>query len=1477
MPRPIDIASLGNLGPGSLPKGAVEDVSLSNPNRDTLPLAAHVKDPSRAHMASSTGIEDAGGYYASDEVEGALQEIGGAHSEGRQNGVVTGFGYTAASLVVTFNTPSTALLPTLRTYSGESVTLPDNTLSVWAYINATTGNITLLAAALPPTISGPENILLWQFTTSGGAITGARDARLYVRNLDRKLPFTVRASGPQADQESEACFVTLDAALTYLQYSTPLAGLRTEVIIRGPVTTGPIDLPIDGIQFRGEDGATVTLTSGAYLFDLKGHAGVSFSDLVLATNVAGATAIVDSVGATERFSLTRCVFTDGTFPWATGVDLTTGLANFTISGCSFRVTGTGISVATPDAVLVDNTVVDAVNFGATGIRIGVSPLGVGARASIVRGCTVTKFDIGVEVLGVGHVVSQCKVTPGATGTVGIFVRSSQDVVVTGCRVDCDQNAGLVGLRADASTADITGLKVVNNTFFGARVYGIDFQGSVQESVVSGNTIDCNIPTSPNDPTALAGIYVHLAGVPTRVPSYLTVSGNVVWRACTGIVFEGGVTDPILEVAVTGNVVHHCAVGVAGSPTTLFETSTGIGAVYCAGLNLSANEVYGIGAILTDAGAVVLPTPADVYSDGIFFRDCTRSAVSGNQIREFSSKGGGKSAGFHYDGPGTGAAHVSRGVKVSGNGIDNIPGDGILFVVGSAAAAFARTFEEPSISDNTIGQVESGIRFVAGGLGVVNNLLIGTNLVNDVDTNNGVTVNVVEAPGIASGGSLQGLSVAGNLIANTAAKGVAFSCENNCTAVGILLDRNMVRLPQSHGIEISVGVSLGAGPTLFEDVSVSGNEIIMTGSVATDAISWNSVASSIDNVRIDDNFITDAVDGVDLGAVGSGSPAINTTLSNFTFRGNKIVASGRGFIGNVSGHVNLFEASGNDVVASGGVFALAPIATAPAVTSSSDLTFRSNRFRAATGANTRLQFADMKVNGVRFEGNLLRGGDAASVGGLQVIISGSDTGLLPSVRNLHVSNNTFRNMDCAGVALSVAGPTDPIVDTVLSNNTFEAVATDVATTRASVVRFDAGAVVRNLKVCGNQVLASGHSTATHGGFDFTLAGGSGLDFSDNQFNVSSGAASNTYGNFLYMEASASPSDLKDVKVCRNQVRGVEVPNTSTSLSLISLDLRGFATVENLSVCDNDLDRVDNGAGNTNGVRLQTTNALARFSCDRNRVTGVGSDSAAFFLLVGASGASEVSVSGNHVTGDTTTGASGPGIRLNFGGTGSDIRVCDNTLIGDPAVPADDGILIDGGVALELLRVESNSLINYQDPVTISCNDLSDLSFSDNSVASFTVSNYFTFMAAYRLVVTGNSRRLSITNNRCNSTATQSRGWAIELGDDLTGVSDSCRVLVFSQNMVRLSGAVPTQALYLVTAGSEFKNFVFSGNVFRGSTAGIGYLASGAPPTPPPDQCTFMGNIGDNSSGNSWSQFATSWTNVLPNPIATFQAFNIDDGT
>ena len=139
----------------------------------------------------------------------------------------------------------------------------------------------------------------------------------------------------------------------------------------------------------------------------------------------------------------------------------------------------------------------------------------------------------------------------------------------------------------------------------------------------------------------------------------------------------------------------------------------------------------------------------------------------------------------------------------------------------------------------------------------------------------------------------------------------------------------------------------------------------------------------------------------------------------------------------------------------------------------------------------------------------------------------------------------------------------------------------------------------------------------------------------------------------------------------------------------------------------------------------------------------------------------------------------------------------------------------------------------------------------------------------MLATGACRDLTFEGNRSRATSGTPTGWDLNLGTD-------CSVLAFSHNLVDISPllVVSTVAMSLTTGSGTFKNFVFTGNVFRGSVGGITY-------TPVlgvyPDFCTFMGNIGDDVSASSWSQFVGSWTNVLPTPIATFQNFNIDNGT
>ena len=1390
MPRPTGL-NLSQIGSGRASPGTVDVSAWTNPTQGTDGLRAHVQDPSRAHMAAAIGIVDAGGFYLSDEVEGALQEIGGASSSGRSNGVVTGFGYTVVGLTVTFDTPSAAMIPTLRDYSGESVALPDNTPSVWVYISAATGLIAQFVGAVPPSISSPENVLLWQFTTLAGAVTVARDARLYVRNLDRKLPYTVRSQGTQTNQESEACFVTLDAALTYLQFSAVLGSLRSEVVVRGSVVTGPIDVPVNGVHFRGEDGATVTLTSGSYLFDVQGRDGVTFSDLVFQTDVAGATAITDTVGSAANLTVTRCVFTGGASPWQYGVALPTATGQVTVSSCRIDATDVGVSVSVPNGVLVDDTTVTAVGFvaGSVGVRVGVAPTTSNEVPGTVRACTVTGFDAGISVSGDGHAVTGCSVVPGTGAAAGVrVVAPSVGVVVSGCSIDCSQNGGLVGLLAVGVGAAVSGLRVVGNTVYGATTYGVSVAGSVLDSVVEGNTVDCNLPGSPNDPTAVAGIFLSAVGV--DAPAYVTVVGNTVKRSRTGIYLQGlpaALTSIISGVVVSGNVVHHCASGIVGAPAAVGDLSVGIGAEWSVGLTVSGNNVYGIGRILTDAGTLVLPTPANVFSVGIYVQDSTDVSVSSNQVRLQYVKGAGTSTGIWWYGTGLSVPVVADGVSVSGNGVDSVPGYGIQVSVGATVSAFVRTLRGARVGGNSVSSCDNGIRVLAEDRGTVEAARVDGNVVTSTATV-GITVSALDAA--TTPGVVAGIQVVDNTVSDSGGRGILVRCDDNASMSDVSVDRNAVRLTaNTPAVDVSAGTPLAAGVALFEGVSVSGNRIAMTpGTTAVGAIRLTTVAAIVDDVRVSENSISDAYDGFVLTMAGPGGPVTDTTATDLVVSGNSIVATRRGIYGNVTGFVARYTVTDNVVLADDFVCRLDLAAVALSATASQAITLGRNQFRTTpTGTNTLIQSSNMKLTDVRVHDNVFVGAVAASKGALLVDVTSSGSGVVPAIRDLHIRRNSFLDIAAAGVNIGVNGPTDQVVDVSVSDNTFSFVAQDAAVVRASVIRCNLEAVVKGMAVRGNQFTAFGHSATTHGGIDITIQDAIGLDVSDNQFCTASGAGSNSYGNVVFIEPTGTPGNMKDVSVCRNKSRGVIVPAGSARDALVAVEATGFVLVENLAVSDNDLERMSNGAGTTEGIGIRTDGGTFRVACERNRVGGADGvtpiNKGAIYILFDA-GVDGASVVGNLIGGNDTIGAQGVGISLSTNADSSTIRVSDNSVKGENNTLS-RGINIDtppSGVTVTNLHVDRNHVSGYDDNLWVEISYGRNVSVTGNETTGhggtgITVHGTGTTTGPY------DAFRNLIVNDNAVSTATDTQSYFIDISttDDLPiyGMSVCDNTLQFRQ--------------------------------------------------------------------------------------------------
>ena len=1386
MPRNIDISTLGNLGPGRVPKGAVEDISLKNPERDTLPLSAHVNDPSRSHMASTIGIVDAGGYYASDEVEGALQEIGGASSGGRQNGVVTGFGYAVASLTVIFATPSTALIPTLRDFSGQSLTLPDNTPSVWVYLSPSVG-LTQISAANPPTITSPENVLLWNFSTLGGVITSAKDARLYVRNIDQKLPFTVRSQGPQGNSESEACFVTLDAAMTYLQFSSPLGSNRSEVIIRGPVTTGPIVIPINGVHFRGEDGASITLTSGSTLFDISGSAGVTFADILLRTNVALGTAITDSVGS-STLTVTRCKITNGAFSWSNGISLPNPTGNLTVIDSTVTTDILGISVLVPSAVFITNSEVSASSFnlGSVGITVGSPPTGIGEKPSSVLSCRVSGFDRGIYVSGYGHTVFGCTVVPGTGGGtpgagIGVYTEDSKDITISSNLIDCSTDGGITGIFATGSGSKVIGLKVVENIIRASTLYGIQFNGFVQESLIKGNQIDCNLVGFPADPKARAGVYFQPGAGLSETPLYNSVSGNTIWRCAMGMFFEGTPTKVISEIVVSDNIIHHCAVGVAGSPATFYESSTGMAFLWCASITVSGNNLYGIGKILTDIGTEVFPVPANVYSYGIRFLDCTQTIVSENLINTLFVKGAGKSVTIFSSYTGN-TAFSAEGLVIRDNNIQGVSGEGI-YVTNEAGSLNNVQILNPLFSGNSISNAGVGIFVAADNRGLVSNLQISGNTILNTTSGSGIEVATV---GGLFPGSLSGALISENTISSTAISGISVVGDDVCYIRDVTLDKNYISNSTNDGIAIKAGTpGSPTGISLLEYISITDNDIRMSGGVGTNAINWSLVGSSFKGFRIEGNSISNAYDGFYFTAAGPGFPVTSTTITDMRFVGNSITAARYGFRSATQGFHNRYTTENNTILAGSQACLIYAASTAAVATACRGVSLSQNTFRVTDplGVNTTISITNMKADNFYVCGNTFVGCAASGSGALYVVGIGTASGTDPSVRGLRIDGNTFQNIEAAGISLYLPGPTDPVQDVSISGNTFSDTSRDVALTRGSVIQGSFSAQIRNMAVRNNQFSGFGHSSATNGGIDLSFSSVEGLDISGNQYNSLPGAGP-SYGNLISLSQTGTPGVFSGVSVSNNKSRNVVVPPSAALPALVAIDVRSFSQSVGVIISDNDLFREANASGNTVGVRFWADSAVRKLVCERNFVGGadLAIPIAGVALSFTLDGLDSSSVSHNIIEGTASIGVQGQGISVYSVSAIDTLRVSNNTVYGETGTSG-KGLQVESGGGIFGSSIEGNYVKNYEINLAISGSNFVNLNASNNTCAEHSDTGIEILGSS----LTSQSLKALFVNENKVFTSNDTQSYFIRIdGSGLGTAQNNIEDLSVANNSLRYSG-------------------------------------------------------------------------------------------
>lgn len=481
MPRDLDPAKI-TVGTGLAAEDSIEANALVHPTGGNDGLRVHILDPSRAHMASAIGIVDAGNYFYSDEVEGALQELAGASGASTVNGLIRGGGLTFVGLTATLETTTEVLTQgTLKDLSGVSVALIDNATQYVYYRWQVDQVITNL---LPPTLVN-EPVLFARVTVTAGVITNVEDARFFVPNIDRKPPFTLRGSGSESDANSEGCFESLTAAFLWLSVYGGSGGSNQvenqRILVRGSHTlTNTALLPIEGVILEG-DGTAAFITGNALtpMFQLSGTDRVRFRNLLFVANHAGATAIEV---ADDDCMVEHCRFVSGLNTWNTAIRQTAG-RRMVVRDCYAEVTNYGIRANNPDQVRIIDTQVDGpAGAGTVGIAIGESipAVGAGVGRSIVRGCQVSGFLAAVTLYGNDQTVTDCVLSDCVTGVeaegAGAYTRNN----VRNTSIVLDSTGGLVGITSDQPLFTVDNCDIENKRVVyagGEIVAGIQVRGA----------------------------------------------------------------------------------------------------------------------------------------------------------------------------------------------------------------------------------------------------------------------------------------------------------------------------------------------------------------------------------------------------------------------------------------------------------------------------------------------------------------------------------------------------------------------------------------------------------------------------------------------------------------------------------------------------------------------------------------------------------------------------------------------------------------------------------------------------------------------------------------------------------------------------------------------------------------------------------------------------------------------------------------
>lgn len=652
MPRNTDPSTL-RRGGGLSAARSVEATSFVHPTQGLDGLIAHVTDPSRAHEAGAINLVDAGGYYASDDVEGALQEIASAGAYVGQSGVYQGCTFTATGLTATIDASSIVVVEgTGRDLSGESVVLPNNTVS-WIYVTPA-GVLSVLAGSSAPSMSSPENVLLWKVTTVAGAVTARVDVRWFVRNVHRKLPLLVRSEGASADATSEAAFATLEGAVEYLSQFGASGMRSTTIIVRGDITVEePIVIPVDGLTIRGEGDATIS--TGQILtpmFDVSGRARFTLRDLAFSCENAGST-LAEASSAVSDILIERCRILSGAEDWVSAVLFSGGAqSRVVVRDTVVESVEYGISLSEPSESTVEGSSFTSVDPISSLVGVQFGPLsgsyGTAAR-NLVHECAVSGYITGIVVSCDLPTVSECLVT-GATVSVQ-FGTAATRVSMSKCDLELDSSTGLTGIIVYGDHARITDCRITNARSSGSyglsTPEGIRVVAAVEDVIING----CQISGFYNSANP-RGRCISFTGNATDC----VVSDCVLSVSDIGISFDGSgtrtrvaqttVTEVRVGMALSDDVcVTGCSVVLDSSRGLTGISADGTGARVLGSriTNARSSGSYGLSdtptGILLSSVEQVSIVGCDVlgfYNQTADIGSCVRVATSGTNISVSSS-------------------------------------------------------------------------------------------------------------------------------------------------------------------------------------------------------------------------------------------------------------------------------------------------------------------------------------------------------------------------------------------------------------------------------------------------------------------------------------------------------------------------------------------------------------------------------------------------------------------------------------------------------------------------------------------------------------------------------------------------------------------------------------------------------------------------------------------------------------------------